>query len=164
MLLAGGTSEIFQKYEPFLKDLGNPVIYLGPSGSGNKMKLVVNMYLGLIAESFSETFVFSEKLGFQPEVFLKVLNNTAHRNFVSQVKGPKIASADFQPSFSLDNLLKDLRLAQKQASKVNAVLPVSTLVTEEFSKAAELGQGQKDFSAVAIQIELLNGMIKENVL
>src|SRR4029077_20854298 len=123
------------------------------NGSGNKMKVVVNLYLGLMAESFSEAFTFSEKLGFDPETFVKVLNSTAHRNFVSQVKGPKMAAGDFRPAFSMNNLLKDLRLARKQAEKVNAVLPVSNVVLDEFTQAVELGDGTKDFSAVALQIE-----------
>jgi 3-hydroxyisobutyrate dehydrogenase-like beta-hydroxyacid dehydrogenase len=159
MLLVGGNKELFQKYESFLSDLGNQVMYMGGDGAGSRMKLVVNQYLGLLAESFSEAFVFSEKLGFDPETFVTVLNNTAHRNFFSQVKGPMIASHNFQTSFSLDNLLKDLRLARKQANKVNAVLPAANLVEEEFTKAAEeMDKGKKDYSAVALQIEKLNGL------
>jgi 3-hydroxyisobutyrate dehydrogenase len=159
VLLAGGARDQFEKYEPFLNDLGTPVMYMGPNGAGNKMKLVVNLYLGLMAESFSEAFTFSEKLGFDPDTFVKVLNSTAHRNFVSQVKGPKMAAGDFQPAFSMNNLLKDLRLARKQAEKVNAVLPVSNVVLDEFTQAVELGDGTKDFSAVALQIERLNGLV-----
>ncbi len=159
ILLAGGPKEAFEKYEPFLSELGNPVMYLGADGAGNKMKLVVNLYLGLMAESFSEAFTFSEKLGFDPDTFVKVLNNTAHKNFVSQVKGPKMASGNFEPSFSMNNLLKDLRLARKQEEKVNAILPVSNLMIDEFTKAVELGEGTKDFSAVALQIERLNGLL-----
>ena len=158
ILLAAGQKELFEKYEEFLNELGNPVLYLGLEGSGLRMKLVVNMYLGLNAESFSEAFVFSRKLGFAPDAFVKVLNKTAHRNFVSEVKGPKIATNDYQPSFSMDNLLKDLRLAKDEANKTGAVLPVSRLVTDEFEKADARGDGKKDFSAIALEIERLNGL------
>ncbi len=34
------------------------------------------------------------------------------------------------------------------------------MVIDEFTKADAMGEGKKDFSAVALQIELLNGMIK----
>jgi 3-hydroxyisobutyrate dehydrogenase len=158
ILLAAGPKELFEKYEKFLNELGNPVLYLGPEGAGLRMKLVVNMYLGLNAESYSEAFVLSRKLGFAPDAFVSVLNKTAHRNFVSEVKGPKIATNDFQPSFSMDNLLKDLRLAQAEANKTGAVLPVSKLVTDEFEKANAHGNGKKDFSAIVLEIERLNGL------
>ncbi len=36
-------------------------LYLGYAGCGHKMELVVNLYLGLVAESFSEALVFTRK-------------------------------------------------------------------------------------------------------
>ena len=79
------------------------------------MKLAVNLYLGLIAETFSEAYVFSRKLGFGPDDFVNVINKTAHKNFVSEMKGPKIAVGDFATSFSMDNLFKDLRLRKSSS-------------------------------------------------
>jgi 3-hydroxyisobutyrate dehydrogenase-like beta-hydroxyacid dehydrogenase len=103
--------------------------------------------------------VFSRKLGFGPDAFVNVINKTAHRNFVSEVKGPKIATGDFETSFSMDNLFKDLRLAKAQADKTKAVLPASELVFEQFSNAVAAGDGKWDFSAIVRQIERLNGLI-----
>lgn len=45
----------------------------------------------------------------------------------------------------MNNLLKDLRLAKKQEEKVSAVLPVSDLMIEEFTKAVELGDRRTFF-------------------
>jgi 3-hydroxyisobutyrate dehydrogenase-like beta-hydroxyacid dehydrogenase len=159
ILLAGGDRKLYDKTEAFLQQLGNPVLYIGSAGMGLKMKLTVNLYLGLIAETFSEAYVFSKKLGFGPDAFVNVINKTAHRNFVSEVKGPKIASNDFSTSFSMDNLFKDLRFAKGQADKAKAVLPASELVYEQFSKAVAAGDGKWDFSVIARQIERLNGLI-----
>jgi 3-hydroxyisobutyrate dehydrogenase len=161
ILLAGGSREVFDKCEIFLNELASTVLYLGTEGSGLRMKLVINTYLGLNAECYSEAFVLSRKLGFDPNAFVTVLNKTAHRNYVSEVKGPKIASDDFQPSFSMDNLLKDLRLAKTQADNAGAILPVSELVTDEFEKAAARGDGKKDFAAIALEIERLNGLVAD---
>ena len=159
ILLVGGDKGLFEKNEAFLQQLGNPVLYIGSVGAGLKMKLAVNLYLGLIAETFSEAYVFSRMLGFGPADFVNVINKTAHRNFVSEVKGPKIAVGDFATSFSMDNLFKDLRFAKGQAEKAKAVLPVSQLVFDQFSKAVADGDGKLDFSAIARQIERLNGLI-----
>ena len=158
VLLVGGEKELFQMYENFLRDLSNKILYVGPEGYGLKMKLVINLYLGLVAESFSEVFVLSEKLGFNSETFVNILNQTAHKNYFSEAKGPKLATHDFSPLFSLENLLKDLKLAKSQADKVGSVLPVSNLVTEEFARAVAHGDGKKDFSAIALEIKRLNGL------
>src|SRR5579862_1623952 len=53
VILVGGDHSVFQKYQNFLNELGKTVQYLGASGNGHRMKLDVNLYLGLIAESFS---------------------------------------------------------------------------------------------------------------
>ena len=87
------------------------------------MKLDVNLYLGLIGEAFSEALVLSQKQGFDAKTFVEMINKTAHRNAFSQGKGRRIAAGDFDAAFSLNNLLKDLRLADKQASETGAVLP-----------------------------------------
>jgi 3-hydroxyisobutyrate dehydrogenase len=160
MILVGGSSENFQKYQSFLKELGKSVVYLGVDGNGHRMKLDVNLYLGLMGEAFSEALVLSQKQGFDAKIFVDVINQTPHRNSFSQVKGPKIAAGDFQAAFSLNNLLKDLRLAEGQASATGAVLPMSKVALAQYSKAAESGEGEKDFSVVALVLERANQLTR----
>src|SRR5271169_3831157 len=150
MVLVGGGDETFQKYLSFLKELGKTVEHLGPDGSGHKMKLDVNLYLGLMGEAFSEALVLSRKQGFDAKTFVEVINQTAHRNAFSQGKGPKIAAGNFEAAFSLNNLLKDLRLAENQANATGAILPMSKVALAQYSRAAENGDGDKDFSVIAL--------------
>jgi len=117
VVLVGGSREVFQKYEKFLKDVGKTVIYLGADGNGHKMKLAINLYLGLFAESFSEALAFSQKLGFEAKTFVETVNKTPHRNYISENKRPKIVQGDFKPAFSLNNLFKDLELIKEQIIK-----------------------------------------------
>ena len=156
IILVGGSQEVFQKYQNFLNELGKTVAYLGPDGNGHKMKLDVNLYYGLIAQSFSEALVLSLKQGFDPKTFVEVINKTPHRNSFSEGKGPKIAAGEFDAAFSLNNLLKDLRLADKQANETGAKLPMSKVALAQYSKAAEEGEGDKDFSVIALALEKEN--------
>lgn len=156
VILVGGNNEVFQKYQNFLNELGKTVVYLGADGNGHKMKLVVNLYLGLIGESFSEALVLSQKQGFDAKTFVEIINKTPHRNAFSEGKGPKIAAGNFDAAFSLNNLLKDLRLADEQANETGARLPMSKVALAEYSKAAENGEGDKDFSVIALALERAN--------
>jgi 3-hydroxyisobutyrate dehydrogenase len=81
------------------------------------MKLSINLYLGLFAESFSEALAFSQKLGFEAKTFVETVNKTPHRNYISENKRPKIVQGDFKPAFSLNNLFKDLELIKEQIIK-----------------------------------------------
>jgi 3-hydroxyisobutyrate dehydrogenase-like beta-hydroxyacid dehydrogenase len=159
-ILVGGSREVFQKYQNFLGELGKIIEYLGAAGNGHKMKLDVNLYLGLIGESFSEALVLSLKQGFEANTFVEIINKTPHRNAFSETKGPKIAAKNFEPAFSLNNLLKDLRLAEKQARETGAMLPMSNVVVAQYSKAAENGDGDKDFSVIALELERANRLIR----
>lgn len=157
LLLVGGNEETFHKYEQFLEDLGGSVIYLGPDGSGHKMKLVVNVYMGIIGVAFAEALVLSLKLGFAPGTFVDTVNITPHKNAYSAIRGPKIAAGDFSTLFSLSNLMKDLNLAEEQAKERGVVMPVSALASQMYRAAVDRGLGGKDFSAVTLVIQTLNG-------
>jgi 3-hydroxyisobutyrate dehydrogenase-like beta-hydroxyacid dehydrogenase len=100
LILVGGRIAVFQQYQAFLSELGKTVEYLGHDGSGHKMKLDVNLYLGLIAESFSEALVLAQKQGFDAKTFVEIINKTSHRNGFSEVKGPKVAAGNFDAAFS----------------------------------------------------------------
>jgi 3-hydroxyisobutyrate dehydrogenase-like beta-hydroxyacid dehydrogenase len=160
VVLVGGREEVFQKYDDFLNALGKTVLYLGAEGNGHKMKLNVNLYLGLIGESFSEALVLSEKQGFDASTFVEVINKTSHKNAFSESKGPRIAQRRFDPAFSLNNLLKDLKLAEGQAKETGAILPMSQVALEQYSQAAAKGDGDKDFSVIALELERLNKLVR----
>jgi|SRR5579872_3251928 len=156
VILVGGSKETFQKYQGFLDSLGKTVLYLGADGNGHKMKLNVNLYLGLIGESFSEALVLAEKQGFDGKTFVDVINKTPHKNSFSQGKGPRIVAGEFDAAFSLNNLLKDLKLASGQAKETGAILPMSEVALAQYSQAATRGDGGKDFSVIALELERLN--------
>jgi 3-hydroxyisobutyrate dehydrogenase-like beta-hydroxyacid dehydrogenase len=158
VILVGGSEQVFGSHESFLKELGKTVLYLGGDGSGHRMKLVINLYLGLAAESFSEVLVLARKLGFDAKTFVETFNRTPHRSYFSEGKGPKIAEGNFEPAFSLDNLLKDLKLADEQAEETGALLPVSKVAMNVYVEAAKDGHGKRDFSVVALELERKNGL------
>lgn len=158
IVLVGGDTRTFEGAQGLLHDLGSTVLYLGGPGSGHRMKLVINLYLGLMAESLSEALVLARKFGFDTKTFFDTINQTPHRNYYSQSKAEKIETGDFRPSFSLDNLLKDLRLAMAQGHRAGALLPVSEIVLQRFESAAKRGDGPFDFSIVALELQRENGL------
>jgi 3-hydroxyisobutyrate dehydrogenase-like beta-hydroxyacid dehydrogenase len=158
IILVGGSREVFQKYEKFLNELGKTTIYLGADSNGHKMKLAINLHLGLLAESFSEALVFSQKLGFDTKTFIETINKTPIKNYISEGKGPRIVEGNFEPSFSLNNLFKDLRLINEQVTETDAILPMTKMAIEEYSEAVKNGEGQKDFSIIALEIQRKNGL------
>ncbi|TMH95131.1 NAD(P)-dependent oxidoreductase [Candidatus Bathyarchaeota archaeon] len=157
-LLVGGYESVFEKNREFLSQLGSTVIYLGKPGSGHKMKLILNLHLGTIGLAFSEAFVLSQKLGFEPGIFVDAFNKTVQKNYFSEVKGPLIAKGDYAPFFTVNMLLKDLTLAENQATRQKVALPAGSLVKQLFMTCVNQGQGEMDFSSIALTMQKLNGM------
>src|SRR5436309_1865826 len=153
-LLVGGD----ERDREFLNQLGSTVIYLGKPGSGHKMKLILNLHLGMIGLAFSEAFVLSQKLGFDPNVFVEAFNKTAQKNYFSEVKGPLIAQGDYTPLFTVNMLLKDLTLAENQATRQKVALLAGSLAKQLFTTGVNQGQGEMDFSSIAVTLQKLNGI------
>jgi len=157
-ILVGGDKSVFEKYRDLLSQLGPNVFYLGGPGSGHKMKLIFNLHLATIGLAFSESFVLSRKLGFEPGVFVDALNKTAQKNYFSDVKGPLIAKGDYPPLFTVNMMLKDLTLVENQATRHKVALPGGSIVKQLFTTSVNLGQGEMDFSSIALTLQKLNGI------
>ncbi len=157
-LLVGGDAKVFEKNREFLNQLGSTVLYLGNSGSGHKMKLILNLFLGAIGVAFSEVLVFSQKLGFEPGAFVEAFNKTPHKNYFSEIKGPLVAKGDYAPLFTVNMLLKDLTLAENLATRQKVTLPTGSLAKQLYTTSVNQGQGEMDFSSVALTIQKLNGV------
>src|SRR5712692_9368293 len=157
-LLVGGDESVFEKNRELLNQLGSTVIYLGKPGSGHKMKLILNLHLGTIGLAFSEAFVLSQKLGFEPGVFVDAFNKTVQKNYFSEVDVPLIEKGEYSPLFTVNMLLKDLTLAENQAARQKVALPAGSLVRQLFMTCVNQGQGEMDFSSVALTMQKLNGI------
>ena len=158
IVLVGGNEDVYRRAEGFLNEIGKTIIYLGEDGSGHKMKLAVNQYLALVAVSFSESLTLARKMGIEGKAFVDTINSTAHKNYFTEGKGPKIVAGDFEPAFSLDNIFKDLRLVNEQIKQAGATLPLTEMAIEQYSEAVGAGQGKKDFSVIAMEIQRRNGL------
>ncbi len=157
-ILVGGDKSVFEKYRNLLNQLGPNVFYLGGPGNGHKMKLIFNLHLATIGLAFSESFVLSRKLGFEPGVFVDALNKTAQKNYFSDVKGPLIAKGDYPPLFTVNMMLKDLTLVENQATRHKVALPGGSIVKQLFTTSVNQGQGEMDFSSIALTLQKLNGI------
>ena len=112
LVIVGGRREVFEKHAGILGNFGR-VIYVGPFGSGHSMKLALNLYLAVLSAGFSEALTLAQKLGLNGKDF-DVVNKTHHKNSYTEDKGPKVATKDFTPTFTLEMMRKDLALVEEE--------------------------------------------------
>ena len=76
-LFGGGDQGYFTAAESIFKVIARKYFYLGPSGSGATMKLVVNSLLGIGMQAIAEAVALGEKAGLDRDRLLDVLSETA---------------------------------------------------------------------------------------
>ncbi len=72
-LLVGGESEALNRCEPVLSAYGNPILHLGPPGSGQLTKLVNNLLFGAQVGLVAEASRLLETLGAEPGAALAAI-------------------------------------------------------------------------------------------
>ena len=134
-LFAGGDQASFDRAAPVLGHLGT-VIHCGALGTGNVVKLVTNQLWFIAAAAIGEGFATGLANGVELGTLWHAIRNSVGDSFVAQHDAPSIFAGHYDPSFSLDLCLKDLRLIQELNRNVRAALPMTTAAEGAFVLAA----------------------------
>jgi 3-hydroxyisobutyrate dehydrogenase len=102
----------------------------------------------MLALALSEGITLSKESGVDPEVFLKILNSTYFKTGMSENKAYKMIKDEFTPTFTLNNLKKDLDTINKTAEEFGLALPMSIKANEIYKKATEEGFGELDYTGI----------------
>ena len=134
-LFAGGDQGSFERASPVLSHLGT-VIHCGALGTGNVVKLVTNQLWFIAAAAIGEGFATGIANGVELGTLWHAIRNSVGDSFVAQHDAPSIFAGHYDPSFSLDLCLKDLRLIQELNGNVRAALPMTVAAEGAFAVAA----------------------------
>jgi 3-hydroxyisobutyrate dehydrogenase-like beta-hydroxyacid dehydrogenase len=153
-LLGGGDANVFDACQPVFAALAEQYFYLGPSGSGTTMKLVVNALLGVNMQAIAEAVVFGEKAGLNRKLLLEVLAKTAVVSAAHRNKLLRAERDDYSPQFPLKLMNKDFRLILEKAAELGVPMP-ATATAHQINAARSAVNGEEDFSSVIMEMEHL---------
>jgi 3-hydroxyisobutyrate dehydrogenase len=151
-LFGGGDRKVFEGVQPIFAPIASQWFYMGPSGSGVAMKLVVNTLLGLGMQSIAEAVALGSGLGLPRDLLLDTLAKTA---VVAPAHAGKLATAkrnDYTPQFPIRLMDKDFGLVLTAAAQCGLSMPATEAAAAVNSAEAAAG-GEEDFSAVIRRME-----------
>jgi len=151
-LFGGGNKECFDSAESIFRVTAQKYFYLGPSGSGATMKLVVNTLLGIGMQAIAEAVALGEKAGLDRNRLLNVLAQTAVVAPAHVGKLQRAVKSDYSPQFPLRLMNKDFALILNLAAAVGARMPATGAAFEVNARQSD-GGAEQDFSAVILQME-----------
>jgi 3-hydroxyisobutyrate dehydrogenase len=156
VLMASGDRDVFDKYKEVFDTIANKTFFLGKSGSAHSIKIAMNLQISLLALALSEGITLTRKAGFDPEKFLEILNSTYFKTGMSENKAHKMIKDEFEPTFTLKNLKKDLDIITETAKEFGAVLPMAERANEIYAEAVKAGLGEIDYTGILAHIKKLS--------
>ena len=150
-IMAGGDENIFNQIKEILKTMGNPTL-VGPAGSGQVAKLCNQIIVGITIGAVAEAIILCEKVGANPENFIKAVAGGFADSKVLQNHGTRMVKKDFAPRGKTITHLKDMNNILECAENVETKLPISKLIQNMFQSLVDRGFGNDDHSAIYKEI------------
>ena len=148
VVMVGGMQQAAAEVSDVLTTFAQRVFHVGPCGAGARMKLAVNLVLGLNRAALAEGLAFAKAAGVDPAQALQVFRAGAAYSAIMDSKGEKMISGDFSPQARLAQHHKDVRLILAEGHRAGVQLPLSTAHEQLLVRAAALGHGNDDNSAI----------------
>jgi 2-hydroxy-3-oxopropionate reductase len=150
-IMAGGDENIFNQIKEILKTMGNPTL-VGPAGSGQVAKLCNQIIVGITIGAVAEAVILCEKVGANPENFIKAVAGGFADSKVLQNHGTRMVKKDFAPRGKTITHLKDMNNILECAENVETKLPISKLIQSMYQNLVNRGLGNDDHSALYKEI------------
>lgn len=147
-IMAGGTQSAYERCLPLFQAMGRTIVYTGPSGHGQKTKLVNQVVGALNLLAAIEGLRLASAAGLNLETTLSAVGGGAAGSWMLSNLGPKIAAEDFRPGFSIRLQQKDLRLASEFFQELGLEGPGTDLTFSLFASALERGFGERGTQAL----------------
>jgi 3-hydroxyisobutyrate dehydrogenase-like beta-hydroxyacid dehydrogenase len=110
-LYLGGNADVVNKLEPLLTKISGKRIHVGQVGAASVAKLAMNLNLAMQLEALCESYAYAISNGLSDDQYFDVLRSNTGWNYLCEYKEPKLRARDYEPQFSVKNMLKDVRLA-----------------------------------------------------
>ena len=153
-LFGGGEPEIFESAVAIFSAIAKQWFYMGGSGAGVSMKLVVNTLLGVGMQAVAEALALGLTLDLPRDLLFDTLAKTA---VVAPSHVGKLASAkkhDYAPQFPVRLMHKDFALVLASAANLGLSMP-TTEAAAGSNAAAAASESEADFSIVIQWMERL---------
>jgi 3-hydroxyisobutyrate dehydrogenase len=156
-IMVGGESGPFERSLPVLQAMGKTIVHVGPSGSGQVVKLCNQVAGGLNLLAAAEAINLARRAGVDPAKMLEVVSAGAAGSWMLSNLAPRAVKGDYAPGFMVDLMQKDLRLVMDAANDSHTPLPGSALVYQLFQSIQAEGRGSDGTQSLIDAIAKLSG-------
>jgi 3-hydroxyisobutyrate dehydrogenase len=131
--MLGGNNELLSEISPILECYSKAIYHMGDVGAGQEAKCANQIGVALAIAAVTESLYFSQQKGLPIDKMLEILQGGSAGSWACSTFGPKILAGDYKPGFYAKDMLKDLRIALKEAEESLTPLPITGLIKELYT-------------------------------
>jgi 3-hydroxyisobutyrate dehydrogenase-like beta-hydroxyacid dehydrogenase len=153
-IVAGDEAQM-PRIAPLLEVLGRLHMYVGPSSTANRIKLIHNVLGAANSVAAAESLALCVQAGVDPEVYRQVVvegSGMAYTTYFGR-RVERVLNGDYSTQFSLELMHKDVNLALAIARRSHTPTPIFDATQQAYSEGLAGGWRKDDFSAVTHVIE-----------
>ncbi len=144
----GGNDLMLERAKPVLEASAAKILPLGGIGDAMVLKIVTNLVSAVIVEAVAEAAAITKANDIPLERLHQALESNANYSTLIGMKLPTLIHGDFEPHFSLRNMLKDADFARELAAEAKLNAPALDCTAAVMRKGVEDGKGDLDFSVI----------------
>jgi 3-hydroxyisobutyrate dehydrogenase len=157
-VMASGPRAAYEAVLPLLRLLGPTQFWLGEGEQSRLMKLVVNLMIAQTSAMLAEALALGRKGGLRWEDLWAVIGSSAVASPIVKAKAPQLSQRDFAPTFTVEQMIKDLGLILGEAAASHVPLPQAAATLQLMHAALAQGDGQEDYAAIIKSVERAAGL------
>lgn len=153
-IMAGGSTEDFERARAVMSHLAANYTLMGPNGAGQTVKLINQLFCAVQFQAVAEAVKLAEAGGVDPAAIPAALKGGRADSAILQEFMAKFARRDYTPTGRIDNMMKDLDSLQAFALATRTPLPMTGQLVEIHRLLCAAGLGPKDSAEM---MRLLDG-------
>ncbi len=147
-VMVGGDAEPYARAEPVIAHYARAVTLMGPSGAGQKCKMVNQICVAGVVQGLAEGLAFALHAGLDAKRVVDVISKGAASSWQMENRGKTMVDGKFDFGFAVDLMRKDLRIAMDEARGNGAQLPATALIDQFYARVQREGGGRLDTSSL----------------
>jgi 3-hydroxyisobutyrate dehydrogenase len=157
-IMAGGDPADFQRAQPALAAMGTLIVYAGPLGNGQMVKVINNAVAATNAAVVGQAMLVAARAEVDLDALTQVMAAGSGGSTMLELKAGPMREHDYTTLFKLAHMLKDVRLCLEEGEAAGAPFEFAAMTREILTAAMGRGLGEADFAALIEVLEATAGV------
>jgi 3-hydroxyisobutyrate dehydrogenase len=152
-VMCGGDAQAYARAEPVIAAFAKKSAHMGPSGAGQKTKMVNQICIAGLVEALAEGLHFAARAGLDPRAVVDVISQGAAQSWQMNNRWETMVQGQFDFGFAVGHMRKDLGIVLAEAQTNGARLPVTALVDQFYAEVQSMGGARWDTSSLIARLD-----------